>query len=100
MKISRLHCRRSSKKSQAIGGKTVLAKPAACDMLIPSMSISILAFALMAFVSVLFMAVTVVGEGNFKMPALKQTGDSSLGVRSVNWLGAVAFTGAVLICMI
>jgi len=54
----------------------------------------------MAFVSVLFMAVTVVSEGNFKMPALKQTGDSSLGVRSVNWLGAVAFTGAVLICMI
>ena len=69
-------------------------------MLISSMSISILAFALMAFVSVLFMAVTVVSEGNFKMPALKQTGDSSLGVQSVNWLGAVAFAGAVLICMI
>jgi hypothetical protein len=69
-------------------------------MLMLNMSISILAFALMAFVSALFMMVTVVSEGNFKMPALKQTGDSSLGVRSVNWLGAVAFIGAVLICMI
>jgi hypothetical protein len=69
-------------------------------MLIASMSISLLAFALMAFVSVLFMAVTVVSEGNFKMPALSRTGDSSLGVRSVNWLGAIAFAGAVAICMI
>jgi hypothetical protein len=46
------------------------------------------------------MAVTVVSEGNFKLPALNHTGDSSLGARSVNWLGAVAFTGAVLICLI
>jgi hypothetical protein len=69
-------------------------------MLKPSMSISILAFVLMALVSVLFMAVTVVSEGNFKLPALNHTGDSSLGARSVNWLGAVAFTGAVLICLI
>ncbi len=64
-----------------------------------SMSISILAFVLMAFVSALFMAVTVVSEGNFKMPALSRVGDSSLGFRSVNWLGAIAFIGAVVICM-
>jgi hypothetical protein len=69
-------------------------------MLMSSMSISILAFLLMATVSVLFLAVTVISEGNFKLPALNRTGDSSLGVRSVNWLGAVAFAGAVLICMI
>jgi hypothetical protein len=68
-------------------------------MLITSMSISLLAFALMAFVSVLFMAITVVSEGNFKLPALSRIGDSSLGFRSVNWLGASAFAGAVLICM-
>ena len=68
-------------------------------MLKINMSISILAFALMAFVSVLFMAVTVINEGNFKLPALNHTGDSSLGFRSVNWLGAGAFAGAVLICM-
>jgi hypothetical protein len=69
-------------------------------MLITSMSISLLAFALMAFISVLFMAITVVNESNFKMPSLSSTGDSSLGFRSVNWLAAIAFTGAVAICMI
>jgi hypothetical protein len=68
-------------------------------MLKSSMSISIFAFVLMAFVSVLLMAVTVVSEGNFKMPALNHIGDSSLGFRSVNWLGAIAFIGALLICM-
>jgi hypothetical protein len=64
------------------------------------MSISILAFVVMALVTVLFMAATLVGEANIKLPALIQIGDSSLGPKSVNWLGAVAFTGAVLICMI
>jgi hypothetical protein len=69
-------------------------------MLILSMSISILAFAGMASVSVLFMAITVISEGNFKLPPLNHIGDSSLGFRSVNWLGAIAFIGAVVICMI
>ena len=64
------------------------------------MSISILAFVVMALVTVLFMAATLVSEGNIKLPALIQTGDSSLGPKSVNWLGAVALTGAVLISMI
>ena len=64
------------------------------------MSISIMAFVLMALVSTLFMAATLVGEGHIKLPALIRTGVSSLGPKSVNWLGAAAFTGAVLICMI
>jgi hypothetical protein len=42
--------------------KTVLAKLAAGDMAISSVSISILAFILMASVSVLLMATTVVSE--------------------------------------
>ena len=54
----------------------------------------------MALVSVLFMAVTVVREGNFKVSGLKQFGDSSLRMQSVNWLGATAILGAVLICLI
>ena len=64
------------------------------------MSMSSITFVLMASVSILFMAATMAGEGNFKLPALNQIGDSSLGPKSVNWLGAFAFIGAVLICMI
>ena len=64
------------------------------------MSISLLAFVLMASVSVLFMVITLVSEGNFKLPKLNQTGDSSLGAQSVNWLGAFALLGAILICLI
>jgi hypothetical protein len=64
------------------------------------MSISIIGFIVIAAVSVLFMAATAVSQVNFKFPALHQTGDSSLGVHSVNWLGAIAFTGAVLICLV
>jgi hypothetical protein len=63
------------------------------------MSMSLMAFVLMASVSVLFMAAAVVSEGNFKLPALKQTGDSSPGWQSVNWLGAFAVLGAFLICL-
>ena len=64
------------------------------------MSISLLAFVLMASVSVLFMVITLVSEGNFKLPKLNHTGDSSLGAQSVKWLGAFALLGAILICMI
>ena len=31
---------------------------------------------------------------------LRQTGDSSLSPRAVNWLGATAFGGALLICLV
>ncbi|HZL79029.1 MAG TPA: hypothetical protein VFC17_09255 [Candidatus Limnocylindrales bacterium] len=61
---------------------------------------SIIAFVVMASVSILFMATTLVGEWNFKLPPLNQSGDSSLSRKSVNWLGAIAFIGAVLICLI
>ena len=64
------------------------------------MSMSIIAFVVMASVSVLFMAATLVGEWNFNLPSLNQTGDSSLGPKSVNWLGAIAIIGAVLICLV
>jgi hypothetical protein len=53
----------------------------------------------MAAVSALFMAAMLVSQGNFKLPVLTQTGDSSLDFHSVNWLGAFAFIGAVLICL-
>jgi hypothetical protein len=61
---------------------------------------SLLAFALMALVSILLLVATLISEGNFKLPKLKQTGDSSLSRKSVNWLGAIAFLSAVLICLI
>jgi hypothetical protein len=61
---------------------------------------SIMAFMVMASVSIFFMAATLVSGWNFKLPSLKQTGDSSLSKLSVNWLGAMAFVGAILICLI
>ena len=54
----------------------------------------------MALVSVLFLAALVADELNLKLRTLTQSGDSSLSPKSVNWLGALAFGGAVLICMI
>lgn len=64
------------------------------------MSISVIAFILMAAVSTLFLAAIVISEGNLKLPVPLQKGDSSLGRYSVNWLGAVAFLGALLICLV
>ena len=59
-----------------------------------------MAFALMGPLAVLFLAALVGGEGSLKLPALHQTGDSSLSRKSVNWLGAIAFIAALLICLI
>ena len=64
------------------------------------MNMSIIAFVLMASVTVLFMAASLFSEWSFKFPALKQMGESSLGRNSVNWLGAIAFIGAIIICII
>ncbi len=64
------------------------------------MSMSIIAFVLMLSVAILFMAAILVGECDIKLPTLNQIGDSSLGPKSVNWLGAIAFIGAVLICLV
>jgi hypothetical protein len=64
------------------------------------MNISIMAFIAMASVSVFFMAATAASVSNFKLPPQIHTGDTSLGKQSVNWLGAIAFVGAILICLI
>ncbi len=64
------------------------------------MDLSIILFIVMASVSALFMVATMAGEWKLKLPSLKQTGDSSLSRQSVNWIGAIAFIGAVLICLI
>lgn len=66
------------------------------------MSLTEIGFALMAAVSVLFMGAFVVSQLDIELPARYQyqIGDSSLSGRSVNWLGAIALTAAVLICMI
>ncbi len=60
---------------------------------------SFLAFGSMALVSILVWTVTVAGKWNSKLVPLKQTGDSSLSPGSVNWLGAIAFGAALLICL-
>lgn len=64
------------------------------------MSMSLIVFVMMASVVILFMAVILAGKGSFWLPQLNQVGDSSLGRHSVNWLGAIAFIGAVLICLV
>ncbi len=64
------------------------------------MSISVLTFILTAFVSILFVGFILITEGYLKLPSLNRTGDTSLGAQSVNWLGAMALIGAILICLI
>jgi hypothetical protein len=48
----------------------------------------------------LFMGAFVVSQLGIELPARYQTGDSSLSGRSVNWMGAIALTAAILICLI
>jgi hypothetical protein len=63
------------------------------------MSMSLIAFMTMAAIAILFMTALLVSEVDFRLSSVKQRGDSSLGPQSVNWLGAIAITCAVLICL-
>lgn len=63
------------------------------------MTVSFMAFVMMAAASVFFLAALVVGEQVLRYPVLRQTGDSSFGPRSVHWMGALALLTAVLICL-
>jgi len=54
----------------------------------------------MATSAVLFLAVTVTSQAGIRPPRRHRTGVSSLSAHSVNWLGAIALTAAVLICLI
>ena len=74
--------------------------PGTCHAWHIPMSITVIAFALMAGVACLFAGATVARELDVKMPALTQSGDSSLSRQSVNWLGATAFSAALLICFV
>lgn len=64
------------------------------------MGMSIMTFVVMAALAIWFLATFRAGELNFRMPRPNQIGDTSLSPRSVNWLGALAFLGAVLICLL
>ena len=64
------------------------------------MSLSLIAFMMMASASVFFLTALVIGERMFELSAIRQTGDSSLSHRSVNWLGGLALLMAVLICLV
>ncbi|MBC8002473.1 MAG: hypothetical protein H7X97_07780 [Opitutaceae bacterium] len=61
---------------------------------------SVVAFAVMACLTIGFAACVMGRELRFLLPVLTQTGDSSLSPQSVNWLGALALIGAILICQI
>jgi len=58
-----------------------------------------MAFLMMAATSVFFFAALAVGEKMLGYPVLRQSGDSSLGRRSINWMGGIALFVAVLICL-
>jgi len=64
------------------------------------MNITVIAFAAMAGVTVLFAAATVAREMGYRLPVLTQTGDSSLSRQSVNWVAATAFIAAFVICFV
>jgi hypothetical protein len=64
------------------------------------MSIAAIGFVLIAAVAVLFMGAIMAGQLDIKLPVPHQTGDSSLSARSVKWLGAIALTAAILICLL
>jgi hypothetical protein len=68
--------------------------------MISRMNLSLMAFMMMAGASVLFLTALLVGEEQFKVAPVRQTGDSSLGRQSVNWLGGLALLTAVLICLV
>lgn len=54
---------------------------------------------LMAVAAMLIAAAAGVFGLNLKVSQFAQTGDSSLGPRSVNWLVAIAFGVAIWICL-
>ena len=58
-----------------------------------------MAFLMMAASSVFFLAALVVGERMLGYLVPRQTGDSSLSYRSVNWMGGLALFMAVLIIL-
>ena len=64
-----------------------------------SMSISIIAFAIMAAITILIAAATVIQQLEVRLPAMALSGDSSLSRHSVNWLGGISFGAALLICL-
>jgi len=70
------------------------------------MSLSELSLLIMAGLVSVFAIATLVDEFQpmvrdlVRRQPLMQTGDSSLSPRSVNWLAATAFAGALVICFV
>jgi hypothetical protein len=63
------------------------------------MNLAVIAFIVMATVTVLFAAAILAREMGLPFPARTQTGDTTLSPQSVNWLAASALILAVLICL-
>ena len=63
------------------------------------MNLSAIAFAVLAVVTIIIAGATMARELDLQLPAWTRTGDTSLGPQSVNWLVAIAFIAAVLICL-
>jgi hypothetical protein len=63
------------------------------------MNITVVIYALMTVVLLLILGFAFMLALNLKPLRLAQSGDSSLGPRSVNWLAAIAIGAAVWICL-
>jgi hypothetical protein len=63
------------------------------------MNITVVIFALMAVVMLLILAYAGVLALHLKWLHPTQTGDSTLGPRSINWLAVIAIAVAVWICL-
>ena len=62
------------------------------------MSISVIAFIAWACVAMGFLWLLTNHEAVNPFRELRQIGDTSLGRYSIDWMGALAFVGAVVIC--
>lgn len=63
------------------------------------MNMTVVIYALMAVLAMLILASGCVFALSLKWPQPAQTGDCTLGPRSVNWLAAIAISAAVWICL-
>ena len=63
------------------------------------MNFSVLLFTLWALVGATFLLLTLGREPGYPWAKLARIGDTSIGRNSVNWLAALALSGALMICL-
>lgn len=62
------------------------------------MNISLIAFIVCAAIGLVFFAAMSIMESGTEVNGFKQTGDTTIGRNSINWIGGLAIAAAVFIC--